>query len=62
MKKFEELTEAEEMLRALIYAAETRHEKHPDHPCNLGDAYLSHVLMRAKETAIKLGIPLVLEK
>lgn len=62
MKKFEELTESEVALRALIYAVENKDKWHPDHPMPLGEAYLAHVLLDVKETAVKLGIPLVEHK
>jgi hypothetical protein len=58
MRKVEELTEVEIELRALIYAVETKDMHNPNHPIPLGEAFLSHILERAKETAKKLGIPL----
>jgi len=59
MKKFEELTEAEQCLRALIYAVENKDKHNPHHPFPMGEAYLAFKLADVKETAIKLGIPLV---
>jgi hypothetical protein len=59
MKKFEELTEAEIALRSLIYAVESKDKHHPNHPFPMGEYYLQHILIKAKNTAIKLEIPLV---
>ena len=59
MKNFEALTEPEKALRSMIFAAETRHLHHVAHPAPMGDAYLGHVLQRAKQVAEKHGIPLV---
>ncbi len=59
MKTFEELTEAEKELRTLIYAIEVKDKHNPYHPFPMGDIYLNVKLQEAKQTAIKLGIPLV---
>lgn len=59
MKKFEELTEPEKALRSIIFAAETRHMQHVDHPMALGEAWLNYELAEAKQVAEKCGIPLV---
>lgn len=59
MRKFEDLTDAEKELRTLIYAVESKDVQMKGEPPRLGEAYLAMTLSRAKETAIKLGIPLV---
>ena len=59
MKKYEELTEAEKALRTLIFAVESKDKHNPHHPFPMGEAYLSVKLADVKETALKLGIPLV---
>lgn len=59
MRKFEELTEAEQALRSLIYAVESKDKHHPHHPFPMGELYLAHKLEDAKEVAAKLGIPLI---
>jgi hypothetical protein len=59
MKNCNDLTQVELALRALIFAAETRHLKHKAHPINLGDEYLQHQLNEAKKIAAEFEIPLI---
>lgn len=59
LKTFDELTDAERALRSLIFAVETKDKHNKHHPFPMGEAYLSHKLNDAKETAAALKIPLV---
>lgn len=59
MKKFEELTDVEKALRALIFAVEQKDKHHPDHPFPMGEAYLQLNLKQARDIAIENNIPLV---
>lgn len=59
MKSFDELSEAEKMLRCLIFAVEIKDKHNKKHPIPLGEHYLAHILHEAKNTATKLEIPLV---
>ena len=59
MRKFNELSEAEVALRALIYAVESKNIPNPHHPYPMGEQFLNHQLGEVKAVAEKLGIPLV---
>lgn len=53
-----DLSLAEKELRSLIFAVESRHKRHPNHPFPMGEEYLNAKLADAKKTAEELGIPL----
>jgi hypothetical protein len=59
MKSFDTLTEAEKMLRSLIFAVEVKDKHNKKHPIPLGEEYLAHILHNAKKLAYQLEIPLV---
>lgn len=59
MKNFEELTEAEVVLRNLIYAIESKDKPIEGAPSGAGFVYLKHQLLQAKSFCEKNGIQLV---
>lgn len=57
MKNLNELSNVELALRGLVFAYETKDEKHRDHPFPMGEGYLQHKINQAKELMLELGIP-----
>lgn len=51
MRKFEELSDVEKMLRTLVYSIDTRDD------CWQGEAFMCYQSSQAKELMEKLGIP-----
>ncbi len=58
-REFQDLSDTEIQLRTLIYAIEVKDKWNKNHPRPLGEEYLQMCLLRAKDVANDLKIPLV---